>query len=215
MPTPIPATPAGKMEFNRLTLAFSGGQRHLEPIFAAQYFERHLTHLRLCHLLTILFYAIPGLLDASIFPQVKSQLWAVRYLLVCPVFLAGYAFTYSPRYRRWWQEISAGYIVLTGGGFVWMTAIAAPPLGHGYYVGIIICFMFGYTLIRERFVHASVAGTVVLAAYFAVSLTASKIPVNLLLHNGIHLLIANALGMFIAYYLEFSSRKNFLGYPLD
>ena len=46
-----------------------------------------------------------------------SSLWTIRFLVVCPVFLLGFGFTYTPYYRRWWQLISMGYILLTGGGF--------------------------------------------------------------------------------------------------
>jgi two-component system, cell cycle sensor histidine kinase and response regulator CckA len=45
-----------------------------------------------------------------------------------------------------------------------MIAIATPPASYGYYVGIIISMMFGYTLIRERFIYASAAGTLLLVA---------------------------------------------------
>ena len=111
-----PMTPIGAMVLNQLTLAFKGRHRHLEKEFAAQYFEDNLSHLRLCHWLTIFFYSMPGVLDASSFPEMKTSLWAIRYGVVCPVFLLGFAFTYTRAYRRWWQNLSMGYILLTGGG---------------------------------------------------------------------------------------------------
>jgi PAS domain S-box-containing protein len=102
-----------------------------------------------------------------------------------------------------------GYILLTGGGFILMSVIAAPPAGYGYYVGIIISLMFGYTLIRERFIYAAPAGAILLVAYLAVSLAATSIPINLLFHNGLYLFTTNILGMLIAYFLEFSARRDF------
>jgi len=211
-----PVTPSGKMDLHPLTLSFRGTQQQLETHFADGYFEKSLSHLRLCHWLSIIFYSIPGLLDAGFFPEVKTDLWAIRYLVVCPIFLLGLGITYTPVYRRWWQLISLGYILLTGGGFIWMIAIATPPASYGYYVGIIISMMFGYTLIRERFIYAALAGTTLLTIYIAVSLLATPIPHNLLFHNGLFLFITNLLGMLIAYYLEFSARRDFfLDYMLN
>ena len=211
-----PMTPIGAMALHPLTLVFRGRHRHLEKAFSAQYFGNNLFHLRLCHWLTIFFYSLPGLLDASFFPEMKVSLWTIRYLVVCPVFLLGFAFTYTSAYRRWWQGISMGYILLTGGGFIWMIAIATPPASYGYYVGIIISLMFGYTLIRERFIYASAAGMILLVAYLVVSLAATSIPANLLFHNGLFTFVTNMLGMLIAYFLEFSARRDFfLGYMLQ
>jgi PAS domain S-box-containing protein len=210
------STPSGQMALNRLTLAFAGQHRHLEKHFARDYFDRNLSHLRLCHWLAIFFYSIPGILDASFFPEMTASLWTIRFLVVCPAFLLGFAFTYTPYYRHWWQLISMGYILLTGGGFITMIAIAPLPIIHSYYVGILISMVFGYTLIRARFIFASIAGMTLLVAYIAVSLTVTPIPVNLLLHNGLYLFAANMLGMLIAYFLEFSARRDFfLGHMLN
>ena len=204
------------MELNRLTLAFTGKHRRLEKHFARDYFDTNLYHLRVCHWLTIFFYSIFGILDASFFPEMKASLWAIRYVVVCPVVIIGFAFTYSKYYRRWWQLISMSYILLTGGGFIGMIAIATPPASYGYYVGILIAMMFGYTLIRERFVWASIAGTCLLVGYVIVSWLATPIPANLLFHNGLYVFTANVLGMLIAYFLEFSVRRDFfLGYMLN
>jgi PAS domain S-box-containing protein len=211
-----PATPSGEMVLNRFTLAFAGRHRHLEEHFARDYFERNLSHLRLCHWLTIFLYSIPGILDARFFPEMTASLWTIRFLVVCPIFLLGFGFTYTPYYRRWWQLISMGYILLTGGGFIAMIAIATPPVSYGYYVGIIISMMFGYALIRERFLYASVAGMTLLVAYLGVSLAVTPISADLLFHNGLYLFATNMLGMLIAYFLEFSARRDFfLGYMLN
>ena len=211
-----PTIPSGQMALHPLTLAFRGQHRHLEKNFAEDYFNKNLSHLRLCHWLTIFFYSIPGILDASFFPEMKASLWTIRYLVVCPVFLLGLGFTYTPYYRRWWQLISMGYILLTGGGFIWMIAIATPPASYGYYVGILITLMFGYTLIRERFFIASISGLILLVAYVCVSLWTTPIPANLLFHNGLYVFTTNLLGMLIAYFLEFSARRDFfLGYMLN
>ena len=93
------------MALHPLTLAFRGQHRHLEKQFAKDYFDKNLSHLRLCHWLTIFFYSIPGILDAGFFPEMKTSLWTIRYLVVCPIFLVGFCFTYTPYYRRWWQLI--------------------------------------------------------------------------------------------------------------
>ena len=97
-----------------VTLAFTGKQQHLEACFQETYFANSLDHVRQCKLYSMIFFGVFGLLDAFVFPEQKFQLWFIRYVLVCPVFLAGLAFSYTKAYRRLWQPINAFYIMMTG-----------------------------------------------------------------------------------------------------
>ena len=76
--------------------------------------------------------------------------------------------------------------------------------------------MFGYTLIRKRFFFASLSGISLLVVYVIVSRLATPIPIHLLFHNALYVFTTNLLGMLIAYFLEFSARRDFfLGYMLN
>jgi len=153
---------AFRLRVDPLTLSFRGDFEHLEKHFHQNYFESNLRHLRICHLIAVLFYGLTGLLENILIPEAISALWAVRYGFVMPLFIIGLGFTFTKYYEKCWYSISAGYILATGGGFVMMIILGPKPEIYAYYVGVILSMFFGYTFIRERFVHASLAGCLLL-----------------------------------------------------
>jgi signal transduction histidine kinase/ActR/RegA family two-component response regulator len=200
-----------RLRVNPLSLSFRGDFKHLENQFHQNYFDSNLRHLRLCHLIAILFYGLTGLLEKNILlPEALSALWTIRYLFVIPMFLVGLGFTYTNYYRKYWYSISALYILATGGGFIMMIILGPKPQVYAYYVGVIICLFFGYTFIRERFIHASLAGCLLTVLYLLASIYIVDTPFPILLHNITYIFIANFLGMIICYFIEYTSRRNFI-----
>ena len=116
-----------RVRLNPLTLAFAGSNQFLEASFRSDYFINSLDHVRRCKLYAILFFGIFGILDAYVFPEQKIQLWFIRYVVVCPVFLVGLIFSYTDAYRRFWQPINAVYILVTGYAYVAMVLITPEP----------------------------------------------------------------------------------------
>lgn len=207
-----PFTPGSfRLRVNPLSLSFRGDFEHLENQFHQNYFDINLRHLRLCHLIAILFYGLTGLLEKNILlPEALSALWTIRYLFVIPMFLIGLGFTYTNYYKKYWYSISALYILATGGGFIMMIILGPKPQVYAYYVGVIICLFFGYTFIRERFIHASLAGCSLTVFYLLASIYIVDTPISILLHNITYIFIANFLGMIICYFIEYTSRRNFI-----
>jgi len=198
------------MQLNWATLKFSHpSEIHLEKLFLDNYFIKNLKHLRYCHFYTIVFYVLAGLIDYFIFPNDLITLFSIRFLVVVPVFIVGYIFTYSRQYKKFWQQVSFLYILITGWSFILFTMIAEPPGAYGYYVGIFFCMMFGYTFIRERFIYASIAGLILLSGYLFISSIVIKIPAQDLFHSNFYLCLANSLGMLIARHIEISARRDF------
>ena len=205
------AMPAGtlRVSLNPLTLAFTGRHEYLEKPFREAFFSNSLYHLRRCKLYAILFFSIFGILDAYVFPQQKGQLWLIRYLLVCPVFLAGLIFSYSKAYRYVWQPINAFYVMVTGFAYVAMVVITPPPESYFYGVGTIFCVFFGYTFINARFITASIAGLLVIGGYQAAMMFMMKASKMILLISGAHFMGINLLGMLICYSIETQQRRSF------
>ena len=199
-----------RLRVNPLTLSFRGDLKHLESHFHQDYFESNLSHLRLCHLITLLFYGLTGLLETVLLTEAASTLWIVRYGIVMPLFVVGLGFTYTSYYKKYWYSISVLYILATGGGFIVMIILGPKPEIYSYYVGIIICLFFGYTFIRERFIYASLAGCSLLIAYLLASMVVLDTPVNILLHNIMYICIANFLGMIICYFIEYTARRDYI-----
>ncbi len=170
-------TPASfRLGVNPITLSFRGDLENLETHFHRNYFDSNLWHLRLVHLVAILFYGLTGLLENILMPEAMSALWTVRYGVVIPVFVIGLGFTYTNYYKKYWYSISAGYILATGGGFIMMIILGPKPEIYAYYVGIIICLFFGYTFARERFIYASLAGCLLMIFYLVASIYIVEYP---------------------------------------
>ncbi|MCP4761921.1 MAG: hypothetical protein GY870_09065, partial [archaeon] len=203
-------------ELNLVNLKFTGTDSHLEELFLDNYFHKTIKHLRNCLFYTIAFYLLSGLIDYFLFPDNLFWLFSIRFLIVVPIVLLGYFFTFSPHYKKIWQEISFFYILVTGASFLLFIVIAEPPRSYDYYVGVLFCMIFGYTFIRERFILASIAGCILVTIYFYIAVVIIKIPVQTLFNSLFYLFVFNFLGMLISRYIEISARNDFyLEYKLS
>ncbi len=198
-----------RVSLNPVTLAFTGEHQPLEAAFKQAYFANSLDHVRLCKLYAIVFFSAFGILDAFVFPDQKLQLWFIRYVLVCPVFLIGLIVSYTHAYRRIWQPMNAIYIMVTGFAYVAMVVITPAPESHFYGVGTIFCVFFGYTFVRARFVTASIAGLFVTVGYQIATARLMDTSSMVQLISMAHFLGINCLGMIICYSIETHHRKSF------
>ncbi|WP_372680866.1 ATP-binding protein [Desulfosarcina sp.] len=198
-----------RVNLHPLTLVFMGSQQSLEEPFKQAYYSNSVEHVRRCKLYAILFFSIFGVLDAYVFPEQKFQLWFIRYVLVCPVFLLGLIFSYTNAYRRLWQGVNGFYIIVTGFAYVAMVVITPAPESLFYGVGTIFCVFFGYTFIHARFVTASIAGLLVIGGYQAAMMWLMEATGVIQLIFGAHFMGINLLGMLICHSIETQHRKNF------
>lgn len=204
-----PASTAVKLKINPLTLSFRDDQAGLEELFLSNYFNTNLNHSRLCHLFSIFFYGISGILELVLFPESKAAVWTIRYGIVIPLFMVSLLFSYSVYYAKFWQLIQAVLIMVTGTGFLMMIIVGPKPAVFSYYVGIIVSMFFGYTFIRERFIYASASGCLLWVSYLIASFFIIGTPFNILFHDILYLSCANLLGMMICYFMEYSARRDF------
>lgn len=204
------------MRLHRLTLSFKGQYQYLEEEFKCDYFLKYLSHIRLCHIISIVFYSAVGFLDAILFPQVKGVLILIRLGVICPLFLLGLAFSYHKNYIRYYQICLGCFIVLTGCGSIAVMVIAPPPLSYSYYASVIGCMVFGYAFIRASFFAAASAGTIIFCVYELVSIFKLTTPRDTLISHTYHIGIVMVVGMMIAYSLEFYARRDFyISYLLE
>ena len=197
------------LNLNPVSLAFRGEQTELESSFADYYFDKNLLHLRRCHYISLFFYFSSTLIDLAFFKSVLVPFLSIRYGVVSPCFILGLIITYFPVYRKIWQQLSCIYVLVTGCSFIAFVALAPKPIGYTYYAGIMVCMMFGYAFIRERFLWASAAGCTLTVLFIGVSMII-HMPATPLLIFGFYLFMVNLLGMLIAYSYEIQSRKDYL-----
>jgi len=195
-----------KMDFNPLTLRFPG---KLEEKFRLDYFKSSIGLLRISFILGMLYYIIFFFLDRVVLPEFITELVIIRILFVCPVIFAVFLLSFTKKFYKWWQLGASVATVTAGLGIVLMT-IVLPELGReSYYTGIILVMIYGYMLIRLRFIWASLSCWLILLSYLFSVIYYPGIDPNIAYVNVFFLFSANILGMFGGYALEYYTRKEF------
>ncbi len=194
---------------NLLTLSFSHDFSDLENVFLEDYHRKFRKHFRYSVTFGILFYGLFGLLDAQLLPDRKTELWLIRYGIVCPSLICFLFLSFLPVFKKYMQLVLATVIVLGGLGIIAMIIIAPPPVNFSYYTGLILVFMFAYTFIRLRFIWATAAGWTIVACYEIAALWISPTPSAVLLNNNFFFISANIIGMLACYAIEYFARKDF------
>ena len=197
-----------KMCLHPTTLAFQGVHHHLEKPFIDDYFIGSLA-LRFACFLGIALYGAFGILDAYLVPEMKTLFWLFRYAIFCPVTLAIFLFSFSPHFKKVIQPVFAFWEFLAGGSIILMIVLAPPPASFSYYAGLILVFMMGYTVVKQRFIWATASSwsLVILYEFAAVHLTTT--PTHVLINNNFFFISANLIGMIACYTMEFHARRDF------
>ena len=193
------------IQLNLLTLRFP---EDIEATYRAEHFVKSLRHVRVAMVLAVFFFAVFGILDAWIVPEVKYQLWFIRYGLFCPFVLSVFLFSFSRYFQKYSQYCVASVVLAAGLGITAMILLA--PENNSYYAGNILVLIFGYTFFELRFIYATVAGVMIVVAYEIAAIILTNTPIPILINNNFFFLTANFIGMFACYSIELYSRKAFL-----
>ena len=196
-----------KYDCNPLTLSFS---KEIENDYINISFKKSLKHVRLGLLIAIFFYAIFGILDLSIFPEVKKELWIIRYLLFCPYVFAIFLFSFSKHFKKYLQFLVFSVVLFAGLGIIAMIIIAPDPINFTYYAGLILVFIYGYTFFKLRFIWATIAGWAIVLVYEIVGILIIDTPIEIFISNNFFFLSGNFIGMIAGYSIEYYSRRNFV-----
>lgn len=191
---------------NRLTLRFDD---ELEEQFINDYSQKSLMVNRIAILIGIFLYAVFGLLDPLIVPDVKATVWLIRYGIVCPVLVTAFLLTFSQKLNRKLQVLLPIYILIGGSGFIWMIAIAKPPGTYLYYAGLLLCIMYTYSFVRLRFLYAVSTCLLLVIGYVITVLLLGQTTTSFLMNNTFFLVAANVIGMPASYSIEFYIRSSF------
>lgn len=198
-----------EISLNPVTLSFKDECQCLEQIFVNDYNTKSLRHIRISLFLGLIFYAVFGFLDASLVPEQKTQLWFIRYAVVCPCIFISILLSFIPGFKKYIQACLFFLMLFAGSGISIMVAIANPPANYSYYAGVILVFMMSYGFIKARFIWACLTGWINVFIYEIVAVWIVQTPGDILLNNNFFFISANVIGMFICYSIELSARKNF------
>ena len=99
-------------------------------------------------LIAIFFYGAFGILDSWLVPEMKYQLWFIRYAIFIPFTLCLFLFSFSRHFKKYMQLSIAAVIMAAGLGIITMIRIMPFTEIYSYYVGLILVFIFGYTFFK-------------------------------------------------------------------
>ncbi len=205
---PTRVSPNRKMTVNPFTLKFTGDCADYENSFYNYYLIKSLKQLRYAIILAVVSWSLFAFLDMYLDPQNVKTLWAIRFGVIVPMMIAGMIVTYYKLFNRLMQLFIAISILCVGCAIIAMIPVAATPLKHTYYAGLIIVIMFAYTLLRFRFIWASLSCWTLVVIYEIVAVSIDT-PHDILLSNTFFFITTNVTGMFACYIFELSARKDF------
>jgi len=197
------------MQLEFLNLSFRGESGSLEKEFQEDYFFKYVGQARISLVIAIIFYSLFGILDAKLAPEIRNQLWFIRYAVFCPVTILILLLSFFTNFKKYMQFSLAFVVVLAGLGISVMIIIAPPPVNYSYYAGLMLIFIFGYTFIRARFVWATLSGWFIVICYEIGATIFSETPLPILINNNFFFISANIVGMFSCYSIEYSARRDF------
>lgn len=195
------------IEGNIFTLAFSGV---LEKEYLNLFYTKSIRHVRLSLLLAIFIYSVFGVLDHWIVPEVRDDLWFIRFALFCPYVILIYIFSYTEYFKKYMQLSIYSVVLFAGIGIIAMILIAPYPSNYSYYAGLILVFLYGYTFFKLRFIWATFAGWAIVISYEFAAIFLTNTPIEILISNNFFFLSGNFIGMIAGYSIEFYSRRDFL-----
>jgi signal transduction histidine kinase len=182
----------------------------LEPSFAEYHAEHSLPVARLGLVLAVLLYALFGVLDLFVAPDVAGRIWVIRYAIFCPAALAVLGLTFTRWFKPIMQPALSAVAALAGLGIVAMIAIASPAIGHLYYAGLMLVVPWVYTVLQLRFSYAAKACLAIMIGYEAVAIWLKSTPADILVNDNFFFLSAVIIGMVAGYTMERGLRTDFL-----
>ena len=195
------------IEGNIFSLSFAGA---LEKEYLNLFYNNSLRHVRLSLLLAIFIYSVFGILDHWIVPEVKEDLWLIRFALFCPYVLVIYLFSYTKHFKKYMQLSIFSVVLFAGIGIIAMILIAPFPGNYSYYAGLILVFLYGYTFFKLRFIWATFAGWAIVISYEFAAIFLTNTPIEIFINNNFFFLSGNFIGMIVGYSIELYSRRDFL-----
>jgi len=197
------------MDIHPLTLTFRGQCAVLEKPFIQDMVQNALLQIRVTLSLGFVFYALFGILDAIVAPELKLDLWYIRFGLVCPVIAIALAFSFLTFWIRRLQAVLMTAALIAGLGIVYMTFFGNALVASTYYAGLMLILMFIYSFVWARFIWATLCGGLLVVIYIMITAARAEVAPELLFINSFFCVTANLIGMAVCYAFEFYSRRDF------
>ncbi len=198
-----------KMHLHPVTLAFRDEHSSLESPFLKDYFSRSLAIFRFSCVFATLLYAAFGLLDAHLSPECTALFWMIRYAIFCPFAVGIFLLSFTPVFQKLMQPLISMLGLVGGAGIIVMIVSIPPSINFSYFAGLILVFMMGYTVVKLRFIWASITFWSLVLFYNIVAIFFADTAHTILINNNFFFIAANFIGMSASYIIEHYTRRDF------
>jgi class 3 adenylate cyclase len=188
----------------------------VEKAFRDDYFRNSIVIARTAIILTIVLYGLFGILDIYAAPLSKHVIWGIRFTVVIPFLLCALLLSYRSFFCHVMQLILSLGALTVGFGILAMIAIlsSGEPGYHLYYAGLMLVIVGTHTILRLRFVYATLSTILIVAGYELIGivhqrLLASPDGVLFFISNNFFFISSNIIGMTASYFLEVYIRRDF------
>ncbi len=197
------------LPINPLKLHFNQDHGQIERSYNTFFFNHNLKYFRLYHVLGLFFFQIFVFIDLLTVPDNIAMFLTIRFGVVGPLLCIAIGLTYLPCYRHIYNQAMAFLVLLASGGYITMGVFVPPEFHFVYFIGLLTCLVFGYTLFRLPVWLASTIGWTAGAVYCFVQLTLGELDRTALEAYIAFLIGFEFLFMLICYKLERACRKNY------
>jgi adenylate cyclase len=195
-------------DLDRLRLRFRN--RDLERRYRTRFANHNITNIRVGHALGVAMWITWGFMVRNYLGVDRNLDVVVRYGVLIPLTVLGFALTFLPSYPRFWKWPVMAALLITG--LTWtgyVSEIRNMPADYGY-VGLILIQTFAFSIVRLPFVLVALFDLITIPAYFAFALGSGDL-------GGLRTLLAlfylgsfSLLGLIASYVLEWKIRHLFL-----
>ncbi len=197
------------MHLNPVTLAFSGASGHLEQEFLETYNDQSLKQVRSSVVVGAVIIALFSVLDVFAVPDDMYSMWKIRAAVLIPVAILLVLLSAWKGVRRLFPFAQSSVLLMTGVGSIAMILRAPPPANFLYSGGLPLVVMFGFTVLRLRFIWGTIVGWAMVLIYaIAVGHFVESQRV-FLLGNAFIFGTVNIIGMMASYSIERNTRRDF------
>jgi len=195
-------------ELHPITLKFRKKYSFLEKSYLDYYNKNTLRKAQLSIAIAIVFYGLFSFLDLVYLPKFASTFIFIRWGLVIPFFLFVLFLTTKESFNRYLQSILFFVVLVAGGGILAMIFIGGVEVNSAYYAGMILVFIFTFTLIGIKFTWAFYSTWLLVLVYEVVSLYMG-LPFKLFLSNNFFFISSLIFSMIAGYAIEYYRRSMF------
>lgn len=192
----------GSIKINPYTLSFE--DKFLNRDFFNDVAKKSTKVVRLSMMSAIIIYLVFGIIDQDIVIESPDKNYPYRIIGIAQ-FIIVFISTYFSFFRKYSQEILSS-IILIGGINVLMISLDS---GNNLYVGLILTSIYAHSLLRLRFIYASLTTWLLIIAYFVMLILRNAAPSGVVINNTFFLVTSNLLGMFASYSIEYFMRSAF------